>query len=546
MLPKNRSKMRKPVPSYVRTVPVPAPAAGMDAITNLAEQTPADAVFMINMIPAPRGSTSRDGYREWCTNVGTAGLVRTVIPYVGSVVGEDALFACAADGIYDVTTSTDTPTLMISFAVNDDNSGRGVWQNFVNTNGDYFCLYTDETNGYYVYTESAGTWAKIAMGGGASEISGVDPATFVSVLIWKSRVWFVQKDTGLAWYTGIGALFGAATSFNFGNKFQHGGDLRAQYNWTVDGGEGVDDYLVSISGGGDVILYKGTDPGAAATFAQQGQYFVGPPPAGRRLAGTFGGDLYILSSFGLIPLTQLLSGQVVSELTTQVTRRVTPLVNADMQAMREDIGWEVRMLPTQNLLMITTPKQPGLDYKAYVQNMDTRGWAFYRDVPIFTGDTWHGLYYFGSDEGVVYVHTGDLDNVLLDDSESGDEIDWSLLTSYQDYELPAMQRVAHLIRCTFLAANAPAYVAVAKYDYDMTEPLMTPIPAETPSGSLWDVAIWDVGVWGGSVLTINPLTGTGGNGRALAVWLRGNSRTKTTLIRMDVSVVFAINQLGVL
>lgn len=536
-LPKNSSRMRPATPGYVATAMIPAPAGGINSLDNLAELTKNDAVFLINLVAAPRGSTSRDGYREWCTNVGSDG-VRTVIPYVGSTTAQDKLFACAGDGIYDVTTSTDAPTLLISFAVADDHSGRGVWTNFVNTAGAYFCLYTDETNGYYVYTESTGLWAKIAMGGGATQISGADPATFVSVLIWKSRVWFVQKDTGFAWYTAIGALFGAVTSFNFGNKFQHGGDLRAQYNWSVDGGEGVDDYLVSIGGGGDVIVYKGTDPGAAATFDQRGQYFVGPPPAGRRLAGTFGGDLYILSSFGIIPITLLLSGQAISEETNKVSRKITPLINADMQLYRTQIGWEIRYLPTQNLLMVTTPKQDSLDYKQYVQNMDTRGWAFYRDFPVFTGDTWHGLYYHGTEDGIVYVHTGDIDNVLLDDSESGDEIDWSMLSSYQDYGLPAANRVATLIRCTFITALAPAYVAVAKYDYDMTEPLMTPLVAPNPSGSVWDVALWDVGLWGGSVVTINPLSGAGGIGRSLAVWVRGNSRTKTILIRTDITAVY--------
>lgn len=537
-LPKNPSRMRRPSPNYARTVAVPPPRGGINALQNLAEQTPEDAVFMINMIPAPSGATSRTGYREWATNVGTAGLVRTIIPFVGSAAGDDRLFACAANGIYDVSNSTAAPTLLITFLTIDDDSGRGVWQNFVNTNGDYFVLYTDETNGYYVYTETAGTWAKIIMGGGASQISGTNPVNFVSVLVWKSRVWFVEKNSGRAWYTAVGALYGAVTSFNFGNKFQHGGDLRAQYNWSVDGGEGVDDYLVSVSGGGDVILYKGTDPASASTFDQRGQYFIGPPPAGRRLAAAFGGELYLLSSFGIIPLTQLLSGQVISETATLVTRKITPLVNTDMQLYRDDIGWEIRYIPTQNLLMVTTPKQTGISYKQYVQNLDTQGWAFFRDFPVFTGDTWHGFYYHGTEDGIVYVHTGDLDNVLLDDDESGDEIDWSVLTSYQDYDLPAANRVAQMIRCTFLAALSPAYVAVAKYDYDMSEPLMTPILAPALSGSLWDVALWDVGLWGGSVITINPLRGANGLGRSMAIWLRGNSRTSTTWIRSDITAIY--------
>lgn len=537
MLPKNLSRFRVPQRQTAQTTMFPAPTAGINAVGNLAQMQLGDCIFSYNMIPAQYGMQTREGYSEWATDVGND-EIRTIIPYVGSNSAEDRLFACTEEGIYDVSSGGSSPSLEISFASTSVVSGVGNWTVFVNTAGDYFCLYTDEENGYYVYTESSGTWAKIAMGAGATQIDNVDPDTLVSVMVWKNRVWFVERNSGRAWYLSTGALYGAATAFNFGNKFKYGGSLVAQYNWSVDGGEGVDDYLVSISTGGDVLVYKGTDPSAAATFDQRGSYFIGPPPAGRRIAGSFGGDLYLLSSYGVIPITKLLSGQLVEQRSIYVTQRITPLINSEMRLTRDELGWEIRMVPTQNLLLISTPKRESAPYLQFVQNLDTQGWAIYRDFPYFTGDTWQGNFYFGAATNVVQVHTGGLDGVTLADPEdSGEEVEFSMLTSFQDFQLAGANKTGQLIRTTFIGAVTPSYVAQARYDYDALE-ITDAATGGSGEGTLWDVGLWDAALWEGDYITTNKLTGTYGTGRSVAIALRGSSRAQVTLVRLDITLIF--------
>jgi hypothetical protein len=495
-----------------------------------------DAIYAFNMVPSQYGMKVRDGYREWATNVGTGG-VRTVIPYISTLSSEDKLFAAAEDGIYDVSTSTTTPTMKLSFASANATSGYGQYVTFITLSNTKFILYCDETNGYHLYTQSSDTWAAVAQGSSAGQIDGADPGDFCFCMIWKSRVWFVQKDTGDAWYLPVGQVTGKVTRFNFSNKFKRGGYLVGLWNWTVDGGEGVDDYLVAISSAGDVVVYKGTDPDTASTFDQRGVYFIGPTPAGRRCAGSFGGELYLLSSYGLVPISKLMSGQVIIDTSILVSRKITPLINIDMAQSRTDIGWEVKLLPTQNLLMISTPKLDNFAYIQYVQSLDTRGWALYRDFPYETGDEWNGVFYVGTSDNRILVHTGTLDNVTLADPDTGDEIEWSILTWYQDLNTPAQNKITQLIRPTFIAERVPNYSVLARYDYDLQEALAVPIPS-TPTGDVWDVAIWDTALWGVGFITANQLSGGAGMGRSIAIALRGTSSAKTTLVRFDLAFTF--------
>lgn len=534
--PVNPSRNRPIQPQTIQSLPYPAPIGGVNAIDGLAMPMFQDAIYAFNMVPSQYGMKVRDGYREWATNVGTGG-VRTVIPYISTLSSEDKLFAAAEDGIYDVSTSTTTPTMKLSFASANATSGYGQYVTFITLSNTKFILYCDETNGYHLYTQSSDTWAAVAQGSSAGQIDGADPGDFCFCMIWKSRVWFVQKDTGDAWYLPVGQVTGKVTRFNFSNKFKRGGYLVGLWNWTVDGGEGVDDYLVAISSAGDVVVYKGTDPDTASTFDQRGVYFIGPTPAGRRCAGSFGGELYLLSSYGLVPISKLMSGQVIIDTSILVSRKITPLINIDMAQSRTDIGWEVKLLPTQNLLMISTPKLDNFAYIQYVQSLDTRGWALYRDFPYETGDEWNGVFYVGTSDNRILVHTGTLDNVTLADPDTGDEIEWSILTWYQDLNTPAQNKITQLIRPTFIAERVPNYSVLARYDYDLQEALAVPIPS-TPTGDVWDVAIWDTALWGVGFITANQLSGGAGMGRSIAIALRGTSSAKTTLVRFDLAFTF--------
>ncbi len=529
MLGYRPSAISRPSPQTTGVSKIPAPIAGINAQTGLSEMAPDEAIFLKNIFPSRYGCKVRNGYMEFATNVGTGG-VRTILPYVGSSDSANRLFATGEDAIYDATLGGAAPVSELAFGTVDVESGYGQWTLYV-TNAGHFMVYCDESNGYKLYTESTDTWSTIALGGGAGQVTPQDPATFVGCVIFKSRLWFIERDSASAWYLPVGAVTGTVTEFNFGNKFKHGGTLVALYNWTIDGGEGIDDYLVAISSTGDIIIYKGNDPSSASDFIQHGQWYIGQTPVGRRLAGAFGGELYVLSAYGVVPLTKLIAGALIQQEDIYISRKINPLINEQMAASRTTLGWEVKLVPSDNLLLISTPKRTGLDYLQFVQSLNTQGWAAFIDIPYNTGEVYLDDFYIGDTDNRILIYTGNADNIALDGSGATD-IEFSALQTFQEEGSVGAYKRTQFIRPVFIASAAPSYVVEARYDYNLSEIFGAPT-ASSVSGALWDAAIWDAALWSVELATIDQLRGGTGMGRTIAIGINGNTQSETILVRTD-------------
>jgi hypothetical protein len=511
---------------------LPAPMRGVNAVVGLASMTPMDAVMSFNMIPAGDGLRVRTGYREWVTDI-PGGEVRTLIPLRGEVSDftDDKLFAVTEDGIYDCSQSTDAPPEVVEFVEPVGPAGWGQYTQYT-TIGGRFLLYTDEEFGYYVYDIVDDTWEKIVEGSASTAIDGTDPSRFVSVLSWKSRLWFVERNSTRAWYLPAGQILGTVTQFDFGSRFTRGGHLVNLYSFSTDGGDGIDDYLVALSSTGDVVVFQGIDPDDASSFQMVGIWNIGDLPEGRRIGAAFGGELYLLSVFGVLPLSALLAGRDIADEEIYITRQITPVINRDMRNLWRQRGWEMTTFPSDNLFIVGSPLAVGQEPRQYVQNLVTRGWGFYRNVPYITGAVWQRNFYFGTSDGRVMLHTGGLDNVSRD-GEVSSNIEWAVLTSYQGGEMPSYNKRVQIIRPTFTSSLKPAYATAARYDFDMGPILETP-PTIGLGDDRWDFAIWDLNVWGGGQQVADRRIGALGMGRHVAVWIRGNSAVETTLIGFDI------------
>ncbi|MCS7084453.1 MAG: hypothetical protein NZ534_00035 [Bacteroidia bacterium] len=433
-----------------------------------------------------------------------------------------------SSAIFDVTTSGSGYSAALTFATSDANSGRGIWTNFVLDNGAHYVFYADETNGLHQYS-AGGSWS--VTGTGITGPSG-GSGTFVFVMQHKGRLWFVERNSARAWYLAAGAVSGTATRFDFGNKFSHGGHLIGLWNWTLDGGDGPDDYLVAIGSGGDVIVYAGTDPASASTWQVVGQYYIGQLPAGRRIACLSGGELFVLSQYGVLPMSRVLQGRTTNDPDIYASRNISPLILADMATLRNQIGWELRNVPNESALLIATPKVFGFPYKQYVMSHKTSGWSIFTGVEHVCGETYRGEYYTGGESARVYRLTGTMDDVALDGS-GGNEISWVVIPAFSDLGEPGLYHRVHFARPVFTVSGPPSYTVVIKYDYDTDEPTAL-LPTGTALAGAWDVGLWDSAVWGADRVRTQRVIGTNGLGRAVSPVLIGRSRAVVELIRTDV------------
>ena len=560
---------------------MPAPVGGVNATSPASAMPPTDCLHLFNMIPFQYGLRVRSGWREWCTGVGAAtvsyglydygspfmfhtaaplggaetggwttnvpGGVRSILPFSGSARdgSNDRLWACTSEGIWDCSVSTDAPTLVFPFpdlGLPDGpaEAGRGVGTAFTNVAGDHYYAYCDGAHGYLLYSEKTQAWTQITLGSTpGTQIESwdptnpVDPGSFRFVMQWKNRLWFVPEGSTTAWYLDVGAFAGPAYPIPFAPRFANGGDLVGLWSWTVDGGQGIDDHLVAISRGGDVVIYSGTDPALPGAFALRGIWWIGNVPPGRTVASRFGGDLFMLSVVGCVPLSKLVSGGMIRDPDIMASGKVANLFNKIMTERGNLVGWSIDIHPTDNLMIITVPPVPGKVAQQLTMSLASKGWSQHVNVPMACMGAWRNKLYFGTVDGRVCVNDGFVDGMKLDGTDPA-AIDWSLFTSYQTGGMAQKKRV-HMVRPLFMTDGTdPGYETDSRWDFDLTSVGVSPVGADPIPA--WDTALWDYGIWDDSIGTAGSYEGAAGMGTHFAVVLRGTSRTEITLVGMDVVV----------
>jgi hypothetical protein len=532
--------MGKRTPQKQNTTPVffPATQGGINAVSAASDVPPQDALLLINLIPAEKGVRVRKGWIEHCIAVPLGDGIKTLVPFTHQDVDApiDKLFGLTSDGIYDVTTPAVAPVKVFDFPIKSGEAGWAQWTHYTTIAGQ-FILLTDKANGYIVYTASTDTWAAGSISADPSVAPAViTPALCVFVMVWKNRVWFIEVDTGTAWYLPVGTYTGAtAKPFYFGNKFKYGGYLKSLWNWTLDGGEGVDDYLVAVGSAGDMVVYKGTDPATVATFNQSGWWYIGKPLQGRRQGANMGGELLLTTNFGVLQTSKLIAGQPVTDQAVSMSYKINPAFNQTSDRMGEFYGWEPVFIPKEQLMMFITPKEVGQPYLQYVYNTATRAWCVFIDMPVKTGVMWKNKFYFGTDDNRIASYDGFLDEVYLDPLVDGtfEPIQWESLTGFQGFNQPSIWKRVQFMRPLFIGAATPVFKIVAKYDFDLTPPAGSPVFPPT-TGGVWGIGIWDFSTWGGGYFTTKSTKGGSGMGRYVALYMRGRSSTEIVHVGTDV------------
>lgn len=519
----------------IKTDTLPAPLGGINSNTALARMDPNDCIFSYNMVPANNGLDVREGFKEWVTAIAGTGGIRTLISVRSGNAAAgvlNRLYAATILGLYEVTNTGTAPALAIAFAVQTGNAGYGAYTHFTTTAGQ-FVIYWDELNGMYTLNVTTNTWTKTTMGAGAGQISNVDPALLVHGVSKNGTLFMAEKDSSRSWYLAPGTIFGAATLFELGNKFIHGGYLVGVYLYTVSGGTGPISHIVFLSSSGDVSVWQGYNPADATNWSNVGNFYVGQMPFGRGVANSnqFNGDLLIISVFGIIAVSDLIAGLDINDEKIQYTKKISQLINSYVYQTLNSRGWEIYSSPRKNLNIVNVPAIVGQPSIQFVQNTSTQGWGLWRDLPVQCGATYGGDFYFGTADGRVCLATGSVDNVKLDGTGAV-LINFSMLSAYSNAG-NVNQKVPSFIRAYFRAGTTPSYSCKMMFDFQTSE-VLGPISSSTPlGGAIWDTDLWDAGIWGGAPDAVNGMQGASGIGVNMAIALRGSCSSPTTLIGFE-------------
>ena len=483
---------------------LPAPIGGWNARDSLANMAPTDAVTLDNYFPGVSNVNLRGGYSKHAT--GLPGQIESLLSYAGAATNK--LFAVSDGKIYDVTSAGAVGAPAVSGLSNS----RWEYIN-VTTPGGNFLYAVNGVDKPQLYNGS--TWTAID-GASSPAITGVTTTTLSNIALFKNRVWFIQKDSLKAWYLPTLAVGGAAQELDLSAVAKLGGTLVALGTWTIDAGYGVDDNLVFVTDKGEIIVYRGTDPSSASTWALIGVWMVGAPIS-KRCMMKYGGDLLLLTLDGLLPLASALQSSRLDP-NVALSDKIQGAFAVAAQNYRNTFGWGMTYYANANALVVNVPVSVG-SQEQFVMNNITKAWCR------FTG--WHAncfnllnddLYYGGNEYVAKAWTTG---STGYEDDTSN--IEGFVLQAFNYFESRGVKKYFTRARPSLFSNGQPAINIDLNVDFDLLR--STAALAYTPiSVGVWNTALWDTGLWGQDTVISNNWQGVTGIGFCASVQLNSSSR----------------------
>lgn len=450
--------------------PVKAPFGGWNARDDVTDMPAEDAIILDNLIPGDASVSTRNGKRIHCDGLGAA--VQSLMEY-SPPSGAPKLFAATASKIFDVTSSG---TINPGTDAVLDTLSNGWWQHTMfATSGGNFLLMVNGADGLRSYSGSAWT---------TESVTGVTAANLVTITTHQSRVWMIEESTMKVWYLGALAKSGAATAIDFAALSKLGGKLMAMASWTRDSGAGIEDLAVFITSKGEVHVYQGSDPASSDTWSRVGTFKIAEP-VGRRCLIKVGGDIGVLTTQGLVPLSGVLSRAESAQGQVAITDKIR---NAYTQAYARSgsmAGWQVTEYPIGKLLIVNVPVVENVEAEQFVMNSTNGKWCRFSGFNACSWSLLDGKIYFGDANGTVYRYASSDDN--------GTDINAKAVSAFSDFGTPANKSFDSILPIVFGPAGYRPRVGL-RLDYGEQE-YLSPAIAFDSSGDAWDEEVWDVCSW---------------------------------------------------
>lgn len=465
---------------------LPAPTAGWDTDTPIAELPLTRSRLFRNFIPKGVAAEMRKGYSEHVTGLGTK--VETLMAYQAGATS--TLFAAAGTAVYNATSAGAVGAAVLSGKTN----ARWRYVNMTTSGGSFLWI----CNG----ADAPQHWNGTAWAAPSLTTTTYASTSINVVAVFKERLLVAFKDTLVAGYFSTQAISGTISNFPLGAVFNYGGSLVDIGSISRDGGAGMDDFAVFLTSEGEAAVYQGTNPADANEWALVGVYYVGEPVGDRPLV-ELGDDLGVLTLNGLVSLKTIMSGS------EQVTPPLTVTVGSAWQtaasAGQSFAGWEGIYVPTEELLLINAPSSATVSSQ-FIRHRVTGGWGEFTGWNFATYEFFNGNLYAGGTAGNVYKCFDGYD-------DNGSDITGSLKTAWSTFNNP--QRKTFLeVQTLVTTTTRAAYRLVMRNDFNDSTPSLPSFPTSTlTNGMVWGTSTWgSPSLWGGIDVTARQWRAVSGEG----------------------------------
>jgi len=334
-------------------------------------------------------------------------------------------------------------------------------------------------------------------------ITGVNSNTFINVNLFKNRLYFTQKDTLSCWYLDVDAIGGPASPLYFGGIARNSGYLQAMGTWTIDAGQGADDYAVFVTSMGEVIVYNGTDPDGIDTWALKGVWQLGQTFS-RRCFFKWGGDLLLLTQDGLVPLASALQSSRLDP-RVNLTDKIYFAVSQAATIYYANFGWQINYFASENMLILNIPITNGTEQ--YVMHTITKSWGRFTNI---NANVWEvsgdADMHFGSNGYVATFYTAN--------SDDGNNISAAAQQAYSYFDSPGQLKRFTMVRPTLQSSGGiPSVFCGLSTDFDteinLGQVSFNPV---AQNDGVWDASTWDNAIWSGGLTTTKIWQGVTGLG----------------------------------
>lgn len=471
----------------------PAPIGGWNARDALANMEEGDATILDNWFPEQSAVRVRRGTESHAT--GLTDAVETIMVWRG--FSAEKMFGSSNSAVYETTSSGAVGSAEFSGLT----STRWQWVNFANSAGSFLYIVNgSDAPRYY----DGSSWTTPTITG-----SGLTASNLIHVMVFKRRLFFVEKNSLSFWYFPVETISGSITEFDLGPVCPKGGFLMAAGSWTLDGGSGPDDYAAFMTSEGQVAIFQGTDPGSASAWSHVGTFDIGPP-VGRRCFESIGGELVALTNDGVVPVSMFLrSGR--SQPALALSDKISGAYAAATRDFAGNFGWQAQYYPKGTMLVVNVPVTERTTSRQFVRNTNTGAWCRFLNINANCFAIFNDDLYFGGDGEIFKADTGNTDN-------SGN-IDGEVRTAFSYLGNRGTNKAFQQAR-PVLSSNGTVSVAMSvDVDFDDVQPTGTPTFLASV-GAEWDVATWDIADWGDANQITNDWKGVAGFGRCAAIRFR--------------------------
>ena len=346
-------------------------------------------------------------------------------------------------------------------------------------------------------------------------ITGVNSNTFINVNLFKNRLYFTQKDTLSCWYLPVDSIGGAASPLYFGSIARNSGYLQAMGTWTLDAGQGADDYAVFVTSMGEVIVYNGTDPSSATTWALKGVWQLGQT-FNRRCFFKWSGDLLLLTQDGLVPLASALQSSRLDPRVNLTDKIYYPISQAATLYYAQ-FGWQIQYFASENMLILNIPIPNGMEQ--YVMHTITKSWARFTNIQ---GYCWE----VSGNSDMHFGSNGYVANFYISNSDDDNNITATAQQAYSYFDNPGQLKRFTMVRPILQSTGGvPSVLCGISVDFDTQSQLgAVSFNPNTQTEGIWDTAKWDGNIWSGGLITTKIWQGVTGIGYTGSVNINAASR----------------------